>query len=82
MIGIQTNPKKDSDGTVLIVLSKGNVLEVVSDLQLDVKVTEVESGNSYSGSYKSFPSRPLWEFLQKAIIKLENLDEKSKDLDD
>ena len=56
---IQTTAGKTTDGTVLIVMDDGgSIKEVISDLQLHVITTD--------GSFtKSWPSRPLWEYLAK-----------------
>lgn len=59
-INIQTTPKPKSDGTVLISMKCGKIQEVISDLQLDVQVFDVESDG-----YTGFPSRPLWEYVRK-----------------
>jgi hypothetical protein len=62
---IQTHPRDKADGTVLIVMNDGVVEEVISDLQLDVQVMEADGTG-----YRSYPSRPLWEFLREATRKL------------
>lgn len=63
---IQTSHCGDEeDGTVLIFVKDGEVVEVVSDLHLNVKITDVESEG-----YRSSPSRPLWEFLMKTTKKV------------
>ncbi len=64
---LQTTPKRESDGTVLIVLKHGKIQEVISDLQLDVQVSDSESDN---GGYSAFPSRPLWEYVRKSTNAL------------
>lgn len=61
-VDIQTRPKAESDGTVLIVVDSGMIQEVISDLQLDVQVAEASSD---TGGYTGFKSRPLWEYVRK-----------------
>jgi len=41
---LQTIPKQQCDGTVLISMKDGKVQEVISDLQLDVQVFDADGG--------------------------------------
>ena len=66
--GIKTNPDKNPKGTVLVFVKKGEVQEVISDLQLDVQIIEMDKGDG--GLYKGIPSRPLWEYVRKTTCKL------------
>ena len=58
---IQTDPDRPK-GTVLIVMNNGQVEEVISDIGLDVRVIDAKTGG-----YSGYPSRPLWQFLEKLI---------------
>lgn len=63
-VDIQTTPSKKIDGTVLICIKNGVVEEVISDLQLDVQIYDIEN-EGYVGK----PSRPLWEYVRKLTGK-------------
>ena len=64
-VNLQTTPAKDVDGTVLISMKDGEIKEVISDLQLNVQVFDVDHYG-----YRGFPSRPLWEYVRKATNAL------------
>lgn len=59
----------EMQGTVLIILKGGQVAEVISDVQLDVEILDLDNSPDGSG-YSSHPSRPLWEFLRKSSALL------------
>lgn len=72
---IQTRPEKPV-GTVMIIQDGEKIVEVISDLQLDVKVVQADRHigdpgllNGFALAVGSFPSRPLWQFVAAAGVK-------------